>query len=227
MKRAAVLTLSMFCVTASLSLGACKSNKAEPEETAAAEAGADEAATETGATETGTTETGAAETGAAETGVAETGVAETGGAEVGASDDAGADDAGETAEADPVKPLLDEVTNKKTKDDRAMAALAEAKKAGAEARQLAEAANKRGTNLMTSPDRATKFFEYARTADDKYPDASFNLAKLAANTGEVATVKELLQETKDRGGKKLLKTVGFDPTFALVADDPDVVALTK
>ena len=46
------------------------------------------------------------------------------------------------------------------------------------------------------------------------------------NTGETSTVVEYLKTVKKRGGKKLLNTVGFDPTFALVANDPDVVALT-
>lgn len=244
---ASLLATSLaLCTVGALFVTGCKPKEkdAADDTAASAEAGAADAeageSTESG--EAGTTDAAEGSTGAAEatdtggeasdTGTGGAGEPGTGGADAGedtAGEDAGDDaaDAGETAEADPVKPLLDEVTNKRTKDDRAMAALDEAKQAGAEVGDLAAAANKRGTRLFTSPDRAKKFFEYARDIDPKYPDASFNLAKLAANTGDVGEVKELLAETKARGGKKLLKTVGFDPTFALVADDPDVVALTK
>jgi hypothetical protein len=80
---------------------------------------------------------------------------------------------------------------------------------------------------MGEPERAKPFFEYAMAADEKYPDAPFNLAKLAANEGDLERVKELLTEVKARGGKKLLKTVGYDPTFALVAGEADIEKLLK
>lgn len=205
----------------------------EAEGAAAAEAGEVEAGAEAGAAAEG----GAAEGGEAEAGAepaAEGGAAEGGeeaGAEAGAAE-AGAAEAGAEAgeageEVDPVPGLLDEVKNKKTKDDRALAALAEAKEAGAKDRDLAKAATKRGKSLLSDPERATKFFEYAQDIDKKYPDATFELAKLTANTGEAEKTIELLEEVKKRGGKKLLKNVEFDPTFALVANEPAVQKLLK
>jgi hypothetical protein len=148
---------------------------------------------------------------------------ETGG---GTGEETGAEEPAEPP-ADPKKDLLAEVTNRKTKDERATAALAEAKAAGATARELASAANKRGTRLFGTPDRARPFFEYARDEDKRFADASFNLAKLSAMTGEIPVIIEHLTEVKKRGGKRLLQTVEYDPTFALVADDPDVLALLK
>jgi hypothetical protein len=126
-----------------------------------------------------------------------------------------------------IEPLLKEIAKKKTKDDRAMAALGEAKTLGALPADLAKAANARGMALFSEPERAQTWFEWAKGADPEFPDASFNLAKLAANAGEIDTVLEHLKDVKARGGKKLLKTVGFDPTFALVADDPVVQKLAK
>ncbi len=126
-----------------------------------------------------------------------------------------------------IEALLDEVKSKKTKDARALEALDEAKALGAEPRPLAEAATKRGKAFITDVERATVFFEWARAADEKWPDATFELAKFACNTGDIDITKELLTEVKARGGKKLLKTVEFDPTFALVVSDPEVLALLK
>ena len=37
----------------------------------------------------------------------------------------------------------------------------------------------------------------------------------------------MVTEVKKRGGKRLLQTVEYDPTFALVADDPDVLKLVQ
>lgn len=121
--------------------------------------------------------------------------------------------------------LLSLVRKKKTSDADARKHLDEAQKLGANPRDLAKSANARGQDLMASPDRATPFFEYARQIDAKFPDATFNLAKFAANRGEIPKVKELLTEVAARGGKKLLDTIEFDPTFALVADDRDIQAL--
>jgi hypothetical protein len=161
------------------------------------------------------------------------GEGEAGAAEAGETGAAAGDD-GAAAETGPapspeeqIKTLLNEVTNKRTKDDRAVEALDEAKGLGAEPKDLAKAANKRGEKLLVTPDRATKFFEWAAAADPKYPNATFNLAKLAANTGDIPKVKELLTEVKARGGKKLLQQIEFDPSFALVADDPEVLSLLK
>ncbi|GEM_PF-6367968 len=134
----------------------------------------------------------------------------------------------DSAEAPPIDPtivLIEEVKNRKTTDDRAIEALNEARSAGADVRSLAKAANRRGEKMAAETERATRFFEWARAADPKYPNASFNLARLAANAGEIEAAKALLHEVKKRGGKRLLKNVGFDPTFALIAEDPDVRAL--
>lgn len=205
----------------------------EAEAEAEAEAGAAEA--EAGAAEAGEAEAGAAEAGEAEAGDAEAGDAEAGAGEAGeaaeagtAEGDAEAGEEGEDPEdVDPIPGLLTEVKNKKTKDDRAMAALGEAKEAGAKDRDLAVAATKRGKSLSSDPERATKFFEYAQDIDKKYPDATFELAKITVNTGEAEKTIELLEEVKKRGGKKLLKNVEFDPTFALVANEPAVQKLLK
>ncbi len=156
-----------------------------------------------------------------------------GGAEAGGT--GGVEDPAETgAAAEPelspeeqLEALLGEVAAKKTKDERALEALEQAKGLEAKPRDLAKAANKRGEKLLVDPDRATKFFEWAQEVDPKYPNATFNLAKLAANTGDIPRVKELLAEVKKRGGKKLLQQIEFDPSFALVADDPEVLALLK
>ena len=131
------------------------------------------------------------------------------------------------AEADPEaikKALLEKIAStKQAKDDEAIELLDKAKEEeSATVRELAQAANKRATRLFRYPDRAKRFFEYAMTVDETYPDAPFHLAKLAATTGDIIATKEHLTEVKKRGGKKLLSTVEFDPTFALVADDPDV-----
>ncbi|TPV96441.1 MAG: hypothetical protein B7733_04740 [Myxococcales bacterium FL481] len=121
--------------------------------------------------------------------------------------------------------LLALVRKKKTSDADAKQHLAQAEKLGASKRKLARAANARGQALVVTPERATPFFEYARQIDPKFPEATFNLAKFAANRGEIPQVKALLREVADRGGKKLLDTIEFDPTFALVANDRDVQAL--
>jgi hypothetical protein len=172
----------------------------EPEGKAASEGGEGDKAAEAGAE-------GAAEAGAG---------AETGGAE------AGAPPSGATVET-----LVTEVKSKKTKDDRARAALDEAEKLGAEPAALAAAANDRGETLMSDPDRATAFFEYARDKDKAFAEASFNLAKLAANAGDLPVAIEHLTEVKKRGGKKLLKKVETSPEFFVLIDDPDVQALLK
>ena len=147
----------------------------------------------------------------------------------GDKDDVPAPSQSEATENEPagptVKQMLASVKKKKTGDAAAHDLLQKAQKHGATPRQLAEAANTRGESLMTTPERASDFFEWARKTDDKFPDATFNLAKLAANRGEIPKVKELLTEVAARGGKKMLDTIEFDPTFALVADDRDIAAL--
>ena len=63
--------------------------------------------------------------------------------------------------------------------------LAEAEEAGAEALDLAKAANARGEALFATPDRAKAFFEWAHEKDPSYPVPAFNLAKQAATLGEL------------------------------------------
>lgn len=162
-----------------------------------------------------------------ETGAAATAGGETGGGEAASDDGAAAETGAAASPEEQIKALFEEVAKKKTKDDRALAALEEAKGLGAEPKDLAKAANKRGEKLLVTPDRATTFFEWAAAADPKYPNATFNLAKLAANTGDIDKVKELLTEVRARGGKKLLQQIEFDPSFALVADDPEVLKLLR
>jgi hypothetical protein len=150
--------------------------------------------------------------------------------------DAAAATAGETppppaadpaAAAEANKKLIDEAKAKKTSDARAKKALEEAEKGGATVRELAEAANARGEALFDDPERAAAFFTWAKDKDTTYPEPVFNLAKQSANAGEVPPTVELLKEVSKRGGKKLLKQVGFDPTFEVVKDDAEVQKLIK
>jgi len=137
--------------------------------------------------------------------------------------------AGDTAAPDAAAKtkLLDEAKAKKTSDARAKKALEEAEKAGATVRELAEVANARGEALFDEPERAQAFFTWARDKDTTYPEPVFNLAKQTVNAGEIPATVEHLKEVHKRGGKKLLKQVGFDPTFEIVKDDPEVSKLLK
>lgn len=132
-----------------------------------------------------------------------------------------------TEEQDPVPGLLKEAKSKRTKDDRALAALAEAEKAGATPTDLAKAANARGLALHASPERAKTFFEWAAEKDPKYADPVFNIAKQFAMLGDVPMVKEYLTKTRERGGKRLLRQIEFDPMWEIVKDDPEVRKLLK
>jgi hypothetical protein len=143
------------------------------------------------------------------------------------ADSAGAPPTDAAAPAADKAKLLDEAKAKKTSDTRAKKALDEAEKAGATPRELAEAANARGEALFGEAERATTFFEWARDKDTTYPEPVFNLAKQSANAGEIPKTVEHLKEVSKRGGKKLLKQVGFDPTFEVVKDDPEVQKLLK
>lgn len=149
------------------------------------------------------------------------------GAEAGAGVPAG--DAAAAAPAVDKTKLFAEVKAKKTSDARAKKALEEAEAGGATARELAEASNARGMMLLGSgeAERATAAFQWSRDKDPSYPDASFNLAKQSAMAGEIPETVKLLQEVHKRGGKTLLKQVGFDPVFEIVKDDPDVQKIAK
>ena len=178
---------------------------------------------------------GAATAGAATAGAATAGAATAGDTTAATAGDAGtppaatAGDAGTPPVTGDKAKLLAEVEAKKTSDARAKKALEEAEAAGATVRELAEASNKRGVALVGAgeADRATAAFEWARDKDTTYPDASFNLAKQTALAGEIPETVKHLQEVNKRGGKKLLKTVSFDPTFEVVKDDPDVQKIAK
>jgi len=153
--------------------------------------------------------------------------AATAGAEGGAAVAATAGDPAAPA-VDKTK-LLTDAKSKKTSDAKAKKALEEAEAAGATVRELAEASNERGVALLGSgePERATAAFEWARDKDPTYPDPSFNLAKQTAMAGEIPETVKHLQEVHKRGGKKLLKQVGFDPVFEIVKDDPEVQKIAK
>jgi len=136
----------------------------------------------------------------------------------------------EAAAADPAalhKKLLDEVKNKRTKDDRARKALEEAEAAGVTIVELAKAAHARAEGLGGEAERAAAFYEWARDKDPKFADPSFSLAKMSALTGDIDATISHLTEVKKRGGRKLLKTVGYDPTFEVVKDDPKVQELIR
>lgn len=132
------------------------------------------------------------------------------------------------AAADKAK-LIAEVKAKKTSDTRAKKALEEAEAGGATVRELAEASNARGEMLVGAGefDRAKLAFEWARDKDTTYPDPSFNLAKQTVLAGDVPETVAHLKEVHKRGGKKLLKQVGFDPSFEIVKDDPEVAKIIK
>ncbi len=135
--------------------------------------------------------------------------------------------------ADPGAPpadkgkLLEDAKKAKTSDKNAKKALEDAEKAGATVREVAEAANARGEALFEDADRAAEFFKWARDKDPTYPEPVFNLAKQSVNAGEIPATVELLKEVHKRGGKKLLKQIGFDPSFEIVKDDPEVQKLLK
>ena len=138
------------------------------------------------------------------------------------------DTAGTPAATADKGKLLDEAKAKKTSDARVKKALEEAEAAGATPRELAEASNARGVALMgDQPEKATAAFEWARDKDPTYPDASFNLAKQSALAGETPEAVKHLQEVNKRGGKKLLKQVGYDPVFEAVKDDPEIQKIAK
>ena len=52
-------------------------------------------------------------------------------------------------------------------------------------------------------------------------------AKQAATTGEVETTRDYLKQVKERGGKKLLSQIDFDPMWEIVKDDPEVRKLLE
>ncbi|MCA8965638.1 MAG: hypothetical protein KDC48_12210 [Planctomycetes bacterium] len=134
----------------------------------------------------------------------------------------------EDKKKEEIASLLKTVSNKRTSDAKADKALADAEGLGAEVRALAEAANDRGDALLGEEgDRSTKYFEWARDKDTSYPDPSFNLAKMTVLSGDVPGTIAHLEEVKKRGGKKLLKTVGYDPLFEVVKDDKKVQALIR
>jgi hypothetical protein len=145
--------------------------------------------------------------------------------DVGAPEEAKAEaklDVGGGAAAPDPATLIAEVKNKKTKDDRALAALTEAETAGAKPKDLARAAKARGDALFDAPDRAKPFFEWANEKDPKYPDAAFALAKQAVVLGELEETKKWLRIVHERKGKKLLQQLAFDPMWEIVKDDPEV-----
>ena len=186
-----------------------------------AAAAATEAAPATGGG-TGGAATGGAPTGGPATGGA-TGAAETEGGTGGPATGGGESTGGPNWDA-----LIKEVKRRRTKDERALAALAEAEELGAEAEELAEAANARGQYLHATPDRAKVFFEWAAEKNTKYAAPTFNLAKQAAVLGELEDAKKWLSETRKRNrGKRLLQQIDFDPMWEILKDDPDVRALLK
>lgn len=148
--------------------------------------------------------------------------------EAGATGSGGEEAAAETTGGTvDVPALLKEIKNKRTKDARAQAAVAEAVAAGADPAALAKALNSRGEALFADPDRAKVFFELANETDPKATAPAFNLAKQAAVVGELDEAKKWLTVVRERKGKKLLKQIDFDPMWEILKDDPDVRALLK
>jgi Flp pilus assembly protein TadD len=127
----------------------------------------------------------------------------------------------EPAAPDP-KALLKTAVNPRTKDDEAKTLMAQAEESGATVREVAKAGVDRGLALHATPERAKTFFEWAGEKDPKYPDPIWHLARQAAVQGDVDEAKELLGTVKQRGGKKLLQQIDFDPMWEILKDDPDV-----
>ena len=119
------------------------------------------------------------------------------------------------------------IQNPKTPDAQALEALNRLLRSGKKPNLLSQAAIQRGRNLLSEPSRAETLFVWAQNTDKKSADASFELAKLSANQGEIPKVKIHLREVARRGGKKLLRTLEYDPTFALVSDDSEVQRLWR
>lgn len=125
------------------------------------------------------------------------------------------------------KAMLARVVSLKSSDATALKYLAKAQEQETTAKQRALAANARGEKLFSSPARADRFFAWAQDHYTKHPLPPYNRAKLAAIRGEIDEVKRHLKTVKERRGRKLLNKVGFDPTFALVHDDPEVRSLIR
>lgn len=142
----------------------------------------------------------------------------------GKSDEGDGDDAkaGDTGAPVDAAALQAEIKQKKTTDERALAALAELEASGAKLRDVAKAAHARGEKLFAEPERAKTFFEWAAAKDPKYPDPMFSLAKQSVMVGDIEVTREHLKQVKARGGKKLLAQIEFDPTWEIVKDDPEV-----
>lgn len=141
------------------------------------------------------------------------------------SEDPKADAAEADAPEDNVKAILKEIKDRRTSDERARQALAEAESAGAKPSTLAQAAFERGKALHAEPARAAAFYEWAAKKDKQYPDPVFELAKQAVVEGEIGKTIELLKDTKARGGTKLLQQIEFDPTWEIVKDEAEVRSL--
>jgi hypothetical protein len=159
----------------------------------------------------------------AEAGAASQGAPE---ADAGAAAEAGAAEAGTVeppAGPDPAV-LLAMAANLDTDDATATSSLNDAVAAGAAKLDVAKVANTRGEALLTKGDidRAEPFFVWARDAHNLFSEPVFNLAKMAANTGDLELAKEHLAELEKRGNKKLMKKVGVEPAFTPLLDDPDV-----
>lgn len=124
--------------------------------------------------------------------------------------------------------MMAKIQSLRTTDKQALDLLAQAQtRKDSSAKSRALAANARGEKLFTQPERAERFFTWAQTHYQKHPLAPYNRAKLAAIRGDIAQVKAHLNVVKERRGKKLLSKVSFDPTFALVHDDPEVRSLIR
>lgn len=224
---------AVFSITTLLTISACKGESTDGKAETTSAKSSDTAKTDgadKGDEVAKTTEVAKADTGAPDTGApsADTGPATAVGAEAGAAE-AGAAEAG-TVEPPPgpdPKVLLDQAASLDTDDAAATKALTDAIAAGAEKLDAAKVANTRGEALLTKGeiDRAEPFFVWARDQHNLFSEPVFNLAKMAANTGDLELAKEHLAELQKRGNKKLMKKVGVEPAFTPLHDDPDVKKL--
>jgi hypothetical protein len=130
--------------------------------------------------------------------------------------------AAEEPEGPDPKALLTTAARPRTSDAEARRLLGQAEEAGASVREVARTAVDRGLALHATPDRAKAFFEWAAEKDPAYPDPMWHLARQAAVEGDVDRAKEMLGVVKQRGGKKLLQQIDFDPMWEILKDDPDV-----
>lgn len=141
----------------------------------------------------------------------------------------GAEGANGEPEVDLAAAAKDAAKDLKRPDDEVFAALDAARTSETKipARILSRAALLRAKKLHGEPERADRLLRWVVEHDKRNGEAPFLIAKAAALQGDVPTVIEWLTMSKERGGKKYIQQVEFDPMWEIVKDAPEVRALLK